>query len=419
MGKILIRGGRPVNGRVKASGAKNAALPILAAMLMLPGENTITNIPNLADVITMIRMLRSLGLRAEYIKPNTVKTWRNGGTIKYIAPYDLVTKMRASFFVAGPLLATRRVAKIPMPGGCAIGTRPIGLHLKGFEALGAKVNIEHGFVELKAKKLIGNKVYLDFPSVGATENIIMAAVFAEGQTIIENAAREPEIEDLINFLKQAGADIKGSGTDVIEINGVTELHSVKDYSIIPDRVEAGTLLLAGAITKGAVTVDNVQPKHFEGLLRKLKESGVQIEVMDNSVSLKTNGARKSIDIETLPHPGFPTDMQAQMMAYLTTAEGTSVITETVFENRFTHAQELQRMGANIKISEHNAIVHGVQKLSGAPVKVTDLRAGAALILAGLAAEGETLVYGMKHINRGYERIVDKLNSIGADIIELG
>ena len=418
MSKVLIQGGKPLSGTVSASGAKNAALPIMAAMLMLPGENTITNVPNLADVITMIRMLRALGLRAEYVEPHTVKTWKKTN-LRHVAPYDLVTKMRASFFVAGPLLATTGLAKIPMPGGCAIGARPVDLHLKGFEALGAEVNIQHGFVELKTKKLTGNKVYLDFPSVGATENIIMAATLAEGTTVIENAAREPEIEDLITYLQQAGAQIRGIGTDVIEITGVSALNQVSYYPIISDRIEAGTLLLAAAMTRGDITVTNINPYYFDGLLTKLKESGLQVESLDNAVRLSAHGRFKPVDVETLPFPGFPTDMQAQMMALLCLAQGTSVITETVFENRYTHAQELRRMGAQIKIAERNAIIHGVEKLSGAPVKVTDLRAGAALILAGLAAEGETLVYGMKHIRRGYENLVEKLNALGADIREVG
>ncbi|MFA5927894.1 MAG: UDP-N-acetylglucosamine 1-carboxyvinyltransferase [Candidatus Margulisiibacteriota bacterium] len=418
MSKVAINGGKPLSGTVTISGAKNAALPIMAAMLMLPGENTICNVPNLADVVTMVRMLRSLGLGAEYIEPHTVKTWRKTN-LRHVAPYDLVTKMRASFFVAGPLIAVTGSAKIPLPGGCAIGTRPIDLHLKGFQALGAKYSIQHGFVEIKAEKLVGNKVYLDYPSVGATENIIMAACFAEGHTTIENAAREPEIEDLINFLNQAGGKISGGGSNIIEVDGVSSLKSITNYPIIPDRIEAGTMILAGAITKGNVILERVIPRHFEGLLGKLKEAGIQLEIGADTVSLTSNGGFNSVDIETLPYPGFPTDMQAQIMALLALAKGTSVITETVFENRFSHAQELKRMGANIRISERNAIIHGVNKLSGAPVKITDLRAGAALILAGLAAEGETTVYGMNHIYRGYEHLVDKLNSLGADIRDLG
>ncbi|MFH1428265.1 MAG: UDP-N-acetylglucosamine 1-carboxyvinyltransferase [Candidatus Margulisiibacteriota bacterium] len=418
MGKIIINGGRPLSGRIQVSGAKNAALPIMAAMIMLPGENTIENVPNLADVITMIRMLRSLGFGAEYIEPHTVKVWQKT-SIRHVAPYELVTKMRASFFVAGPLLAKTGHARIPMPGGCAIGTRPIDLHLKGFEKLGATVKIQHGFVELKAKKLTGSKIHLDFPSVGATENIIMAAALAEGQTIIENAAREPEITDLVNYLNLAGADIRGEGTNVIEINGVSGLKSISNYSIIPDRIEAGTILIAAALTGGDITIEKLNPHHIVNLLEKLKEIGISSEISGDTVRLKKNGKLKAIDIETMPFPGFPTDMQAQMMALLSVVEGTSVITETVFENRFVHAQELQRMGANIKISERNAIIHGVKKLSGAPVQVTDLRAGAALFLAGLAAEGETLIYGMKHIRRGYDGLMEKFNSLGADIRELG
>ena len=417
MSNILIKGGHPLIGNVKVSGAKNAALPIMASMIMLPGENTLTNVPNLTDVVSMIRMLRCLGYGAEYIEPHTVKVWRKGN-VRHIAPYELVTKMRASFFVAGPLLTTVGIAKIPLPGGCAIGTRPIDIHLKGFEKLGAEIRIQHGIVEIKAKKLVGSKIYLDFPSVGATENLIMASICAEGQTVIENAAREPEIVDLIHYLNQAGADISGENTPVLTINGVEKLKSVQSYEIIPDRIEAATLLLAGAITKGNITIDNLRPDHIQSLWDKLVDMGANLTIKDKGVNIKVTKTLKAVDIETLPYPGFPTDMQAPIMSLLALAEGTSVITESVFENRFTHAQELQRMGANIKISERNAIIHGVKKLSGAPVKITNLRAGAALFLAGLAADGETLISGMKHVRRGYDGLTEKLNMLGADIREL-
>lgn len=415
MSKILIKGGNRLTGTVKIQGAKNSALPIMAAMLMLPGENSISNIPHLVDVITMSRVLRSLGLRSEYSEPHSMKTWNNG-KIKYIAHYDLVTKLRASFFVAGPLLAINQMAKIPMPGGCAIGLRPIDLHVKGFKALGAKVEIEHGFVDIRANKLKGAEIILDFPSVGATENIMMAATLAEGTTIIENAAREPEVIDLGNFLNATGAKIINHGTSTIEIQGVSSLKSIKNYRIIPDRIEAGTMLVAGAITKGDVIVQNINIEHLKAIIDKLEECGCQIDIInEHSLHIKRSGKLLAVDTETLPYPGFPTDMQAQMMSLLTLAQGTSVITETVFENRFLHTPELQRMGANIKISERNAIIHGVSKLTGAPVKASDLRAGAALILSALAAEGESLLYGMKYVDRGYENIVGKLNSLGADI----
>ena len=416
--RVTIKGGIPLQGSVNVSGSKNAALPIMASFLMLPGETTILNVPNLVDVTSMVRMLRALGMGSEYLAAgNKVRSWQRQ-KLRHVAPYDLVTKMRASFFVAGPLLAQTGFAKIPMPGGCAIGSRPISLHLKGFELLGAKINYEHGFVEIRADKLVGNEIYLDFPSVGATENIMMAATLAEGKTIIENAAREPEIEDLANFLNMAGADIKGAGNNVIEIEGVRSLNAVNNYSIIPDRIEAGTLILAAAITRGEVDVCGCNSDHLRNLLDKLIESGVKLELLDDCIKVSSNGRPKAIDIETLPFPGFPTDMQAQIMAFLVLAEGTSVITETIFENRFTHAQELNRMGANIKISSHTAIVSGVNNLSAAPVKITDLRAGAALFLAGLAAEGDTLIYGMKHIKRGYEDIIGKLKSLGSNIQEI-
>lgn len=417
MSNILIKGGNQLKGTVRVSGAKNAALPIMAAMIMLPGENTLTNVPNLTDVVSMIRMLRCLGYGAEYIEPHTVKVWRKGN-VRHIAPYELVTKMRASFFVAGPLLTTVGIAKIPLPGGCAIGTRPIDIHLKGFEKLGAEISIQHGIVEIKAKKLVGANIYLDFPSVGATENLIMAAICAQGQTVIENAAREPEIVDLIQYLNQAGAKITGENTPVLTITGVEKLCAVNNYDIIPDRIEAATLLLAAAITRGNVTIENLRPDHIQSLLDKLSYIGAEIVSKDNQTNIKVSKTLKAVDIETLPYPGFPTDMQAPIMSLLTLSDGTSVITESVFENRFVHAQELQRMGANIKISERNAIIHGVKKLSGAPVKITDLRAGAALFIAGLAADGETIISGMKHVRRGYDGLVEKLNMLGADIREL-
>jgi UDP-N-acetylglucosamine 1-carboxyvinyltransferase len=388
----------------------------MAAMAMIPGEITITNVPNLTDVTTMIRMLRSLGMGAEYLEPNTVRAWPKMN-LRHIVPYDLVTKMRASFFIAGPLLARVGMAKIPLPGGCAIGTRPIDIHLKGFEKLGAKINVQHGMVEIRAPKLVGAKINLDFPSVGATENLIMAACAAEGTTLIENAACEPEIEDLANFLNKAGAEIKGAGTTMVEIQGGKALRNVKNYAIIPDRIEAGTMILAAAITRGEVLVDHLNSAHLQATLEKLKAAGVHLEIKPHSVKVIPNGRWENIDIETQPYPGFPTDMQAQMMTLLSLAEGTSVITETVFENRFIHAQELNRMGANIKISHEHAVIHGVEKLSGAPVQITDLRAGAALFLAGLGAEGETLLYGLKHIHRGYERLIEKLNGLGADVEE--
>jgi UDP-N-acetylglucosamine 1-carboxyvinyltransferase len=414
MAKLVVNGKKRLCGTVKVSGAKNAALPILAAALLLDGTTELINVPHLMDISTMIKMLNSLGLRAEYLKPCKVRIVNNK-KIKHIAPYELVTAMRASFFVAGPLVARTGFAKVPLPGGCSIGSRPIDLHLKGFKALGCQINIEHGFVEIKAKQLVGKRIYLDFPSVGATENIMMAATLAQGTTIIENAALEPEIEDLGNFLNNAGANISGLGTAVIKIIGVSKLKGI-EHTVIPDRVEAGTLLIAGAITNGAITIENCIPIHIEPLLQKLQEAGFKLEIKDNSIALMSNRhIINPINIETLPFPGFPTDMQAQMMSLLCLAQGTSLIKELIFENRFMHAYELMRMGANIKLDRHLAFIEGVPSLSGAAVKITDLRAGAALILAGLAAEGQTTVYGLKHLQRGYENLPEKLKSLGADI----
>lgn len=400
---------------MKISGAKNSALAILAATILLPGKIVIRNVPNLLDVKTMIRVLRALGLRAEYSgsQPNTVEVWND--EVKHVAPYELVTKMRASFFVIGPILARKGLAKVPLPGGCAIGSRPVNLHIKGLEGLGANVTMEHGFVIVKAKKLKGGRIYLDFPSVGATESVMMAATLAEGDTVIENAAREPEVEDLANFLNLAGAKISGAGTEEIRISGVSRLSAV-EYRIIPDRIEAGTFMVAAAITRGAVVLKELIPEQIESTIRKLQEIGVDITVAGNSLKIVNKDGMKAADIKTLPYPGIPTDMQPQLTALLSLAKGTSVVNETVFENRFMHVHELNRMGADIKLEGQSAIVDGVSKLSSAPVKVSDLRAGAALILAGLAAEGETVIEDLDHhVERGYENIVDKFTKLGADI----
>jgi len=415
MRKILVKGKKRLEGAVTVSGAKNSALAILAAAILLPGKSIIRNVPNLLDIKTMIRVLRALDLRAEYSgsQPNTVELWNNN--IKHVAPYELVTKMRASFFVIGPILARKGLAKIPLPGGCAIGSRPVNLHIKGLEALGAVVQMEHGFVIVRAKKLKGNRVYLDFPSVGATETVMMAAALAEGDTVIENAAQEPEIIDLANFLNAAGAKIEGVGSQVIKIKGVSGLHAV-EYPIIPDRIEAGTFMVAAAITKGKINIKGVVPAHIEAIIGKLEETGLKVETKDNEMLVTQKDGIKSVDVKTMPYPGFPTDMQPQLTALLCLAKGTSVITETVFENRFMHLHELRRMGADIKLEGQSAIIHGVTGLSSAPVKVTDLRAGAALILAALAAEGETIIEDRDHhIERGYENIVQKFKNLGAEI----
>jgi UDP-N-acetylglucosamine 1-carboxyvinyltransferase len=414
MPRLKVIGETPLHGEVAASGAKNAVLPLLAATLMMDGHSTLTNVPNLMDVNTMVKMLNALGVRAEYHRGHVKVS--NLKKVRHIAPYELVTAMRASFFVAGPLVAKTGYAKVPLPGGCSIGSRPIDIHLKGFECLGITHKIEHGFVELRAKKIVGDKVYLDFPSVGATENVMMAASLGEGTTIIENAAREPEVWDVGQFLIGAGARITGLGTSTIVIEGVPSLTG-HEHPTISDRVEAGTLLIAAAVTKGDITVTHVIPDHLEPLLQKLKAAGMEMTIGESTVRAKYVRKLQAVDIETQPFPGFPTDMQAQMMALQILAEGTSVVKETIFENRFMHAHELLRMGANIRIHNGIAYVTGVEKLSGAEVKITDLRAGAALILAGLAAEGETVVHGLQHLRRGYDDFPGKLRSLGAHIIE--
>lgn len=413
--KLAVKGGKPLRGEVKVSGAKNAALPIIAASILLPGHTVIKNVPALLDITTLLRVLTALGLRAEYSQsqPNTVDIWNS--QVKHVAPYELVTKMRASFFVIGPVLAVKGLAKIPLPGGCAIGSRPVDLHIKAMEALGAKVELEHGFVIAKTNKLRGGKIYFDFPSVGATESVIMAASLAEGETIVENAAREPEVADLANFLIRAGAKIEGAGTELIRIQGVNALSPI-EYNVIPDRIEAGTLMIAAAITGGRLSISPVIPAQVEAIARKMQEAGVMVEFSGNSVTVEAPKGLKAIDLKTLPYPGFPTDMQPQFSALLALAQGTSVVTETVFENRFMHLQELRRMGADIKIEGQSAIINGVAQLSGAPVKVSDLRAGAALLLAALAAKGESLVEDRdNHLYRGYEKLIDKFRGVGGEI----
>jgi len=417
MRKALITGGKRLSGTVSISGSKNAALPILAATILLHGETTITNVPNLLDIISMIRILRSLGLRAEYFEPNMVKVYTNS-TVKHVAPYELVTKMRASFFIIGPILARMGLAKVPLPGGCAIGSRPVNLHIKGLEALGAHVSMEHGFVIAKANKLKGAKIYLDFPSVGATETIMMAATHSEGETIIENAAQEPEIADLAAFLNKCGAKIEGAGKATIKIAGVGKLKG-SDYKVMPDRIEASTLMVAGAITKGDITLNGVVEQHVEPVIRKLQDAGVEIAVSGDQLKVKAKDGIRSTDVKTMPYPGFPTDVQPQFTSLMSIANGTSVVTETVFENRFMHVHELKRMGADIQIEGQSAIIKGVKKLSGCPVRASDLRAGAALVLAGLAADGETLIDDVERfIERGYENLIGKLNSLGGDLREI-
>lgn len=412
MSKIVVRKSQPLKGTVKINGAKNAVLPIIAATLLAKGESVLKGVPNLRDVHVISDLLRHLGAKVEFNEDVLTVDATNIDTCE--APYELVRKMRASFLVMGPLLARFQSSKISMPGGCAIGTRPIDLHLKGFKSLGAHVEMDHGFIEAKADKLIGTKLYLDFPSVGATENIMMAAVCAEGTTIIENVAEEPEIVDLANFLNEMGANVKGAGTNTIKIKGVEELKGAT-HTVIPDRIEAGTYMVAAAITKGDVLVDNVLIDHLKPTIAKLREIGCEVFEMDNSVRVIGPKEIKPTDIKTLPHPGFPTDMQSQFMALLSVSKGTGVVIETVFENRFMNVQELNRMGANIKIEGRSAVVQGVDQLQGSTVNATDLRAGAALVLAGLVSEGETVIGDTYHIFRGYVDIDKKLNALGANI----
>jgi len=415
MSKFLVEKCPPLRGTVRISGAKNSALPILAASLLGTEDIILEDVPRLKDVEVMCEVLSYLGAKVELLDKGIIRI--NSKDINnYETPYELMSKMRPSFLVMGPLLTRLGKTKTSLPGGCAIGTRPIDLHLKGFRALGAEIDVNHGNIGAYAEKLVGDRIYLDFPSVGATENIMMAAVMAEGETIIDNAAMEPEIVDLSNFLNKLGADIKGAGTSSIRIKGVKKLGGAS-HSIIPDRIEAGTFMVAAAITKGDVTVENVISSHIKPIIAKLREAGCEVIENDNEDKVRVigNGRPKAVDIKTLPYPGFPTDMQAQFMALMSVSKGTSVIIETVFENRFMHVDELKRMGADIKIDGRSAIIQGVESLMAAPVKATDLRAGAALVLAGLVSDGITEIGDIHHIDRGYENMEEKFAKLGAKI----
>jgi UDP-N-acetylglucosamine 1-carboxyvinyltransferase len=414
MDKIVINGGKRISGAVKVSAAKNAVLPIIAASLLCSEQCLLENIPLLDDVIVICDVLNSMGASIEIDKKNQRIITKNNMVNGTEPPEELVRKMRASFLVMGPILARFGRIRISLPGGCNIGTRPINLHLKGLAALGADIVMGHGYVEAVCKRLKGNRVYLDFPSVGATENIMMSAVLAEGETIVEHCAKEPEIVDLAVFLNSMGARISGAGTDTIRIEGVKELRGTK-HSIVPDRVEAGTYMIAGAMTSGDVTVENIIPQHVRPVTAKLQEAGVEVIEGHDSVRVIAKQRPRSVDIMTLPYPGFPTDMQSQFMSLMSIASGTSIINETVFENRYMHAAELKRMGANIKIDGNIAVVEGVPILTGAKVKATDLRAGAALVLSGIAAEGRTEIYDIHHIDRGYVDIVGKMKGLGVRI----
>jgi len=414
MDKLIITGGAQLNGEIKISGAKNAALPILAATLLADSPMLVKNVPHLQDVTTTMELLGRMGVQLMVDEDMNIEV-NSSSLNSYEAPYELVKTMRASILVLGPLVARFGEAIVSLPGGCAIGSRPVNLHIKGLEALGADIKVEGGYIRAKAKRLKGATIYLDVVTVTGTENLMMAATLAEGQTIIENAAREPEVVDLANCLNKMGAKIKGAGTETIIIDGVESL-SGAEHSVLPDRIETGTYLVGAAISGGKVKLNNTQPELIEGVVAKLRESGAKIEVGEDWIELDMEGKRpKAVDVHTAPYPAFPTDMQAQFTALNCVASGLGVITETVFENRFMHVQELQRMGASIKLEGNTAICSGVERLTGAPVMATDLRASASLVLAGLVAEGDTVVERIYHIDRGYERIEEKLAMLGAKI----
>ncbi|MCL1847072.1 MAG: UDP-N-acetylglucosamine 1-carboxyvinyltransferase [Coriobacteriia bacterium] len=411
---IIVQGGYPIKGEVIVAGAKNSVLKLMAATLLAPGSSTIMNVPIISDVTLMGEVLTNLGAQVVFGKHQvTIDT----ATVDSVhTPYELVAQMRASIAVLGPLVARFGRAHVAMPGGCQIGSRKLDMHISGLEALGVVFETEHGFIEASIPNgLSGAPVILDFPSVGATENLMMAATRAQGKTTIDNAAREPEIVDLADFLIEMGAQISGAGTPTIEIEGTSELRPVKGFSTVGDRIEAGTFLVAGMLGKGPLTVRGVQPQHLEMALSKLKAMGAELSVSDEGITISHDGIIQPVDIQTLPHPGFPTDLQAQFMVLDVLADGRSVVTENVFENRFMFADEIGRMGAEIRIEGHHAFINGIKRLSGAPVRSPDLRGGAALVLAGLVAEGQTDIAGIEHIDRGYEDFVEKLASVGAHI----
>jgi UDP-N-acetylglucosamine 1-carboxyvinyltransferase len=414
--KFIIEGRHKLKGEIEIWGSKNASLPIMAASLLNSGDLILDNVPPVKDNLTMAEILRYLGLSVEFLEGDKVHI--KGEPKGYRAPYELVSRMRASFELMGPLLAYFGEAEIPYPGGCRIGLRPVDLHIKGFESLGAEITVDKGFVCARAKKgLKGAKIHLDKPSVGATRNIMMAAILAQGETIIENAACEPEVVDLGNFLKSMGAEIEGLGTSTIYIKGKKELKPIDYYKIIPDRIAAGTFIIAGIMIGKDLVIKNTEPEHLQSLFIKLKEAGVNsLQIKDKEVRVKGEKAWKGIEVTTMPYPGFPTDLQPQMMVFLSLAQGTSLMVETVFENRFLHVGELLRLGAKISIDGRTALIQGVEKLKGAPVEATDLRAGAALVLAGLVAEGVTEVLDVdEHIDRGYVALEEKLSALGANI----
>ena len=413
MDQYIIKGGNPLVGEVEIAGAKNAALAILAAAIMTDDTILIENLPDVRDINVLLEAIQEIGAKVDRINRSTVKI--NGSTIQDISvDYEYIKKIRASYYLLGALLGKYKKAEVPLPGGCNIGSRPIDQHLKGFRALGAQVDIINGAIVAKADQLHGSHIFLDMVSVGATINIMMAASMAPGRTIIENAAREPHVVDVANLLNCMGANIKGAGTDVIRIKGVEKLHGT-EYSIIPDQIEAGTFMFAAAATRGDITVKNVIPKHLEATTAKLEEIGCEVEEFDDAVRVVASKRLRRTHVKTLPYPGYPTDMQPQIAVTLALAQGTSIVTESIFENRFKYADELTRMGANIKVEGNTAIIDGVSKLSGARVSAPDLRAGAALVIAGLAAEGITIVDDIVYIQRGYENFEQKLRGLGAEI----
>ncbi|AUH53260.1 UDP-N-acetylglucosamine 1-carboxyvinyltransferase [Chromobacterium sp. ATCC 53434] len=417
MDKLKIVGNGPLNGEIRVSGAKNAALPILCAGLLTADTMRFTNVPMLRDIATTQKLLQGMGVRVMTDNVHEVEITASQ-LDSLVAPYDLVKTMRASILVLGPTLARFGEATVSLPGGCAIGSRPVDQHIKGLVAMGAEVSIEHGYVKARAKRLRGARVVMDMVTVGGTENLLMAATLAEGTTILENAAREPEVTDLANCLVAMGAKISGIGSDRLVIEGVEKLHGA-EYSVMPDRIEAGTFLVAGAMTRGHIVLRNAAPKSMEAVLDKLAETGALIECGDDWISLDMKQRPKAVNFRTLPYPAFPTDMQAQLMTLNCVAEGAGVVTETIFENRFMHVPELNRMGANIEVEGNTAIIKGVDKLSGATVMATDLRASASLVIAGLVAEGETIVDRIYHLDRGYEHIEKKLGAVGALIERIG
>jgi UDP-N-acetylglucosamine 1-carboxyvinyltransferase len=413
MDKIVVRGGRRLIGAVDVAGAKNAALPILFATLLTPERCVLRRLPDVVDVRTALRLLESLGASVEWDEDGAAHVGAAGLT-EPEARYELVKTMRASFLVLGPLLARCGRARVSTPGGCAIGGRPVDLHLSGLRKMGAEIEVVHGYAEARAERLRGAHIHLDFPSVGATQHLMMTATLANGETVIENAACEPEVADLGRALAAMGADVEGAGEPVVRVRGVPSLHGI-DFTIIPDRIEAGTFMIAAAITGGEVTVRGARPDHLQAVIAKLRETGAEVLEGEGEIRVRSHERLRGADVKTQPYPGFPTDLQAQFMAMASISEGTSVIAETIFENRFMHVHELNRLGADVKLEGANAIVRGVERLSGAPVMATDLRASVSLVLAGLAAENTTEILRVYHLDRGYERIEQKLSRLGADI----